>query len=124
MKTTKKRIKLVIDRKRWGRRSLYNAETDKYCSLGFLAIKCGLSKKYIKDHSIPSFVELDHEKRGSKNVAKWPLKLFTKTGIDSKLCLDIIQANDKMERGSEREERLISLFDKMNVELSFKGKHK
>lgn len=121
MKTTKKRIKLVVNRKYWGRCELYNSQTGKYCPIGFLAKKIGLSKKQIADRSTPELVERDFEKVGSKNIVKWPAKLFNKNGHLSQLCLNIIRINDGAS-GPQREKDLIELFNKANIDLSFRGK--
>lgn len=113
--------KLVIDRATWGTDHLLNCHDSSMCCLGFLALKCGANPDEIEDATDPADVP---------NV-DWP-PAFIRIGRDAKgkevisitsLTNSAININDSGTLKFEtKEKRLIALFKKAGIKLSFTGR--
>lgn len=109
---------LVIDRDLWGTSHLLNYDCS-MCCLGFLAIKCGAVPSEIFDETYPE---------STPNI-DWPAELIkvgsNKNIKNSALTLRMTEINDHRHMSlDEKEQRLISLFKKIGIKLSFKGSKK
>lgn len=106
--------KLVIDRETWGMKVLLSATDKKMCCLGFLAIACG---------AVPDEIQEECEPQDVPNV-DWPaafVQLRRRPFGNSALATSMMKVND---HGSwswaTKERRLITLFKKAGIKLSFK----
>lgn len=136
MKT--KKLKLVIDRAKWQRGSIYgdeayllDPESKKMCCLGFLSRACGLGPKTIQGLDCPATSELNtkaKEKLMKNPYSSW---LFDEDGdfdtAQSDDCVKAINFNDRNVTESfterDREKRIKTLFAKHNISVTFKGKN-
>jgi hypothetical protein len=110
---------LIIDRARWGQSALLNKDGT-MCCLGFLSKACGVHDEVMLDVALPRF---DWIKEYNIN------KEF---GIGTALAIDRASAagaaakinDDNSISKSEKETKLIELFAKNNINLSFIGEHR
>lgn len=134
-------MKLVIDRKKWGRGGpegvLLDRETKQMCCLGFLAKNnCGLPAKRIRGVGAPSDLgEMrfkSHERQQVWDALSKPLKK-PRWAISPKAddCVDepasnmeavLIRINDSTKITDKRREKLLTKeFAKIGVEVEFVG---
>jgi hypothetical protein len=117
---------LVIDRAKWGTEYLLNSEGT-MCCLGFLALKCGADLTEIDEESSPKAVpnvdwpaELIKIGRNLLRVGK-----FRDVIQNSELTMKMMEINDDSGlKWSDKEKKLIPLFKKAGIKLSFKGPKK
>lgn len=100
---------LVIDRSLWGAGLLLKSEDNTMCCLGFASLACGVPINYIKDIGMPqySWFEVNHWMRCSPTA-------FSAIHIN----------DDDTITGPEKEAKLIELFGKNGVKLSFTGEYR
>ncbi len=111
--------KLVIDRATWGQDCLLNIDGT-MCCLGFLALKCGAA---------PDQIERCTDPESAPNI-DWPAAFISIDTDDneeniltnSNLAIKAMDINDSPKYSmSSREKKLIKLFKRANIALSFKG---
>lgn len=113
---------LVIDRARWGMGALLTEDGEAMCCLGFLAMACGATEAAIKGEGDPE---------GTPDI-DWP-SAFIRLARDedddphayprnSTVTNDAIEINDSTKLPwEEKESRLIELFFRAGIQLSFVG---
>lgn len=123
-------MELVIKRRYWLRGSgEYSAlkSGNEYCCLGFFAKACGFKNKDIDRTCTPDEiygnVETDEStfKDFYNNLdPNFKFLINPKTQSDTKICLKLMEVNDKKYLSDEeREKKLTALFAKKGVEVKF-----
>lgn len=138
MKSKKKILKVVVNRKKWarggegGNSSLLNTRGN-MCCLGFAAMATGkVKRKDIRDRGGPEDLDVDLF-YGNKH----PLpQLLTRRRSNNKTCTALIEVNDSCPendpsdipfldrpilKGSVRESRIKALGKKVGIAFTFKG---
>ena len=110
--------KLVIDRETWGTECLLTPDRQK-CCLGFLALACG---------ACPDEIDEEGQPKDVPNV-DWPSAFIRRTRSgqigDSKIAEKAMKINDHVSlTWTEKEKKLIQLFKRAGIQLSFVGKLK
>lgn len=111
--------KLVIDRSTWGKDKLLNNDGT-MCCLGFLALECGAA---------PDEIELCPDIESVPNI-DWPAAFISVVDLEwatdhltnSELAVEAMDINDAGPNSIIKEKRLIKIFKKAGITLSFKGK--
>lgn len=105
---------LIIDRAHWGAGLLLRSDDNTMCCLGFASLACGVPINYIKDIGMPQYSWFE--------VNPW---MRTHPGAGGRGRDTAININDDDTiTGPEKEAKLIHLFDKNGVKLSFTGEYR
>lgn len=117
-----KRLKVTIDRSKWsrGRPSSLANGMGEMCALGFVCTSLNIPKEHITGIGTPTTLANyfpQYKKRlGQNNL----LVCRGNAAITSEAATSVISTNDSNNISEqEREERLIKLFDKLNIQLKF-----
>lgn len=116
-------MKLVIDRKKWGRGELFGMllnDAGKMCCLGFLGLACGLPENVIRDVAMPANV---FGKSAKRNNDKWAKMINRGGGDDStRLAKSLAVINDNTNTSDKQKERKITQkFKTIGVDVKFKN---
>jgi hypothetical protein len=108
--------KLIIDRARWGQSALLNKDGT-MCCLGFLSKACGVHDEVMLGVAFPRFDWIKEY-----NINK---EFGDRAGVYGGVAGEASKINDDNSISkSEKETKLIELFAKNNINLSFIGEHR
>lgn len=114
-------MKLVIDRKKWGRGELFGMllnDAGKMCCLGFLGLACGLPENVIRDVAMPANV---FGKSAKRNNDKWA-KMINRGDDSTRLAKSLAVINDNTNTSDKQKERKITQkFKTIGVDVKFKN---
>lgn len=113
-------LELVIDRRKWlrGGKSVLRTGDGKMCCLGFACIQSGLSEKDIENLTTPSKITCSFE--DTFNLITDYDNNSNNIPIDSEFADQAMFINDDDSIfDTEREEELVNLFSKNNIDLKF-----
>jgi hypothetical protein len=108
---------LIIDRARWGQSALLNKDGT-MCCLGFLSKACGVHDEVMLDVAFPRFDWIN-----KYNINKEFVFLFPSLSLGDPEMAAKINDDNSISK-SEKETKLIELFAKNNINLSFIGEHR
>lgn len=119
-------MKLTIDRNRWlrgvGSESSLLDSCGKSCALGFLAKDLGYSDDEILNKEGPDYILSDAGVRFPESLVKRIERKEDIWSAPTEIAVQIISINDDVNlTDSERESKIIQLFQKVDIELEFVG---
>lgn len=101
-------MNLVVQRNKLGKFSLFDRCSGKSCILGHLALALGYSQEEVENADFDGIVGLPDA------ATKFPAELFS-----NPFRYEIMSVNDSNSCPNKKEEQLISMFKKCNINLSF-----
>lgn len=112
--------RVVIDRKKWGRRALLNSK-GKMCCLGFCAKSAGVKPESMRGTSMPN--NLGYER--ARVAEKFPMLLEVDYNSfdNADIAYQLATVNDGMVNGAKKEAKIKQLGKQAGIDFVFTGSY-